>query len=83
MQVQKPDRSSIVLETDAPDIPPSWLPEGSNTPAQLPKIGAVLAELRNLSLDEVAQATTANAMHIMPMTSCHQRFAQNTRAVVC
>ncbi|MFZ6732618.1 TatD family hydrolase [Undibacterium sp. Ji42W] len=58
--------SSIVLETDAPDIPPSWLPEGANTPDQLPKIGAVLAELRHLSLNEVAQATTANAMHVMP-----------------
>ncbi|MBI3728578.1 MAG: TatD family hydrolase [Burkholderiales bacterium] len=58
--------SSIVLETDAPDIPPSWLREGANTPAQLPRIGAVLAELRNLSLTEVAQATTANAMYVMP-----------------
>ncbi len=38
---------SIVLETDAPDIPPAWLNGGRNTPAELPRIAAVLAEFAN------------------------------------
>lgn len=52
---------SIVLETDAPDISPSWIHPGRNTPDQIPRIGAVLAELRGIPVDEVAAATTANA----------------------
>ena len=52
---------AIVLETDAPDISPSWIHPGRNSPDQIPRIGAVLAELRGISLEEVASATTANA----------------------
>ena len=48
--------SAIVLETDAPDIPPHWLyrtaeqrasglPQGRNEPGELPRIGAVVAGL--------------------------------------
>ena len=57
---------AIVLETDAPDIPPSWLNRGRNTPGQLPRIAATLAELRGMTLAEVAQATTANAKAALP-----------------
>lgn len=68
---------SLVLETDAPDIPPQWLyttaaeraagrPQGLNTPAELPRIGAVLAGLRGLTVDALAQATTANARNALP-----------------
>jgi TatD DNase family protein len=64
--------SSLVLETDAPDIPPHWLyataamraqgqPQGRNSPTQLPRIASVLAELRGLSLEALAQATSENA----------------------
>ncbi|USX24523.1 TatD family hydrolase [Oxalobacteraceae bacterium OTU3CINTB1] len=52
---------AIVLETDAPDISPSWIHPRRNSPDQIPRIGAVLAELRGISLEEVASATTANA----------------------
>ncbi|CDG82821.1 TatD family hydrolase [Janthinobacterium agaricidamnosum] len=58
--------SSIVLETDAPDISPSWLHPGRNSPEQLPRIGAVLAELRGLDLEQVAAATSANAHAVLP-----------------
>ena len=62
---------ALVLETDSPDIPPHWLyvtaeerakgvPQGRNTPDQVPRIAQVLADLRGISLDEVQQATTAN-----------------------
>ena len=52
---------AIVLETDAPDVSPSWIHPGRNSPDQIPRIGAVLAGLRGISVDEVATATTANA----------------------
>ena len=58
---------SIVLETDAPDIPPEFLQRGlPNEPQYLPRIAQTLAELRGLSLEEVAQATTANALSVLP-----------------
>jgi TatD DNase family protein len=57
---------SIVLETDAPDIPPAWLNGGRNTPAELPRIAAVLAELRELPVAELAQRTAANARAVLP-----------------
>jgi len=53
---------SIVLETDAPDIPPKWLYQSrlKNTPIELPRIGAVLAELRGVTTKEVALQTSQN-----------------------
>jgi len=57
---------AIVLETDAPDIPPQWLERGRNQPAELPRIAAVLAELRGIPVEEVALATTANAAAVLP-----------------
>jgi TatD DNase family protein len=57
---------AIVLETDAPDISPSWVHPGRNSPDQIPRIGAVLAELRRLSEQQVAHATTANARAALP-----------------
>ncbi len=54
---------SIVLETDAPDIPPDFLQRGQpNKPEYLPRIAQTLAELRGQPLDEVARSTTANAL---------------------
>ncbi|TNC79120.1 TatD family deoxyribonuclease [Janthinobacterium lividum] len=58
--------ASIVLETDAPDISPAWVHPGRNSPEELPRIGAVLAELRGLALADVAVATSANARAVMP-----------------
>ncbi len=68
---------ALVLETDAPDIPPQWLyvtaaeraqgrPQGRNAPGELPRIGAVLADLRGLTPAELAAATTANALRVLP-----------------
>ncbi|HEX7643068.1 MAG TPA: TatD family hydrolase [Burkholderiaceae bacterium] len=57
---------AIVLETDAPDIPPAWEQPGHNTPEHLPRIGAVFAELRGMSLGEAADATSANAHAVLP-----------------
>lgn len=53
--------SSLVLETDAPDIPPVWLNRGRNSPAELPRIASELAALRCMPVDVLIAATTANA----------------------
>lgn len=69
--------SAIVMETDAPDMPPSWLyvtaeeratgqPQGINSPRELPRIGAVLAELRGVSAEAWAAQTTQNALRVLP-----------------
>ncbi len=68
---------ALVLETDAPDIPPQWLyrtaaeradglPQGRNEPAELPRIGAVLAALRGEPAEAVAALTAANARAALP-----------------
>ena len=58
---------SIVLETDAPDIPPEFLAQGHpNKPEYLPRIALTLAELRGVSLAEIAQVTTENALAVLP-----------------
>ena len=87
---------SIVLETDAPDMPPAFLARGEpngqarflhpnpppqegegtsdllrknliNMPANLPRIAQTLAELRGISLAEIAAATTHNALRVLPL----------------
>lgn len=57
---------AIVLETDAPDIPPEWRVGARNTPDQLPRIAQTLADLRGIELQAVAAATTANAAAVLP-----------------
>jgi TatD DNase family protein len=67
---------AIVLETDAPDIPPQWLyrtaqeraagGQSRNEPGELPRIARTLAELRGLPIDEVAAATSRNARAALP-----------------
>lgn len=55
-----------VLETDAPDIAPSWLHPGRNEPAQLARIAEIFAELRGASVAECAVQTTTNACRVLP-----------------
>jgi TatD DNase family protein len=56
----------IVLETDAPDLPPSWLRNLRNSPEELPRIGAALAQLRGMMPEDLAQATGSNALAALP-----------------
>ena len=69
--------SALVLETDAPDIPPQWLyrtavqreggrPQGRNEPAELPRIAQVMAQLRGIPPEALALATRDNALHALP-----------------
>jgi TatD DNase family protein len=57
---------AIVLETDAPDIPPVWQAGQRNSPAQLPRIAAELAKLRQESIETIAALTHANALAVLP-----------------
>ena len=68
---------ALVLETDAPDIPPHWLyvtaeqraagqSRRRNEPGELPRIGAVVAGLRGISVDALALATSRNAVGALP-----------------
>lgn len=54
----------IVLETDAPFLPPQKIRGQVNTPQQIYSIAEYLAELRNVSINTVAEKTTANAQRI-------------------
>ncbi|MDZ7867463.1 TatD family hydrolase [Acidovorax sp.] len=67
----------LVMETDSPDIPPHWLyataaereagrPQGRNTPGELPRIGEVVAELRGMTVQALAEVSTANALAALP-----------------
>ena len=67
---------ALVLETDSPDIPPHWLyvtaqqreagvAQGRNTPAQVPRIAQVLADLRGVSVEEVREVTTTNVKRVL------------------
>ncbi|WP_300317559.1 TatD family hydrolase [Accumulibacter sp.] len=58
--------ASIVLETDAPDMPPAWIAGSRNTPLQLPRINEVLAALRGIDAGVLASATSANALAVLP-----------------
>jgi len=63
---------AIVLETDAPDMPPHWIyttaaqraqgqAQGRNEPGELPRIGSELAALRGLSPEALAEVCGRNA----------------------
>jgi len=58
---------AIVLETDAPDIPPEWVGRGArNSPLELPKIAQVLADLKQANVSQVIDITSANAIQVLP-----------------
>ncbi|WVN41117.1 TatD family hydrolase [beta proteobacterium MWH-UniP1] len=61
---------SIVLETDSPDISPSWKSKGeANEPAEVLPIAQCLADLRGVSLEEVSRQSQANLMRALPRLS--------------
>ena len=68
--------TALVLETDAPDIPPHWLYRSAaeraagaasrNEPAELPRIASHLAGLRGWTSAQTAAITSANALAALP-----------------
>jgi TatD DNase family protein len=60
---------SLVLETDAPDIPPAWLAQQlnhRNEPAELVEISAVLAQIRSSSISQTQTICANNALRVIP-----------------
>ena len=60
---------SIVLETDAPDIPPVWLSGevvSRNEPGELPQISSELAQLRDALVSQTQHICTQNTLRVMP-----------------
>ncbi len=59
-----------VLETDSPDIPPEWLRSNGrsqrNEPAELARIAQQFAQLRGMTLEELAAQNQANACAALP-----------------
>ncbi len=69
--------SALVLETDSPDIAPHWLyrtaaeraggsGQARNEPAELPRIAQMVAGMRNIAPEVLAQATLDNACFALP-----------------
>ncbi len=78
LAAELPDKA-LVLETDAPDIPPRWRyqtaaeraagadpRDARNEPAELPRIAAELARLRGTTPEALAALTWANARAALP-----------------
>lgn len=52
---------SLILETDAPFLPPQSMRGKKNSPVYIPEFAAVIADLHNTTLDEVGRITSQNA----------------------
>lgn len=75
--VQTLPADALVLETDAPDMPPQWRyhtaqeraqgsGQGRNEPSELPRIAHVVAELRGISCKQLAQVAYVNTLTALP-----------------
>jgi TatD DNase family protein len=81
---------AIVLETDAPDIPPHWRyktaeqrargERSRNEPAELPRIAETLAGLRGWRLDQAAATCTANALQALPRLAERRDLGRESQA---
>ncbi|CAM5214039.1 TatD DNase family protein OS=Castellaniella defragrans OX=75697 GN=HNR28_000276 PE=4 SV=1 [Castellaniella defragrans] len=66
--------TAMVLETDAPDIPPAWLGRGPggqrsaarNEPCEVAGVARVLAELRQVTPEAVTRQCARNAYRVLP-----------------
>ncbi|MFY9327393.1 MAG: TatD family hydrolase [Georgfuchsia sp.] len=56
---------SIVLETDAPDIPPAWLGRKRNEPAEVAAIAREIAALRKMEVPALLTATMTNTKVVL------------------
>ena len=77
--------SCIVLETDAPDIPPHWIyrtaeqraqgeVQGRNEPGELPRIAENLAKLQSISPTQLATGTLNSVQNILHKVRVSQGY---------
>ena len=62
--VQTVPLTSIVLETDAPFLPPQIIRGKQNHPKHIKTVAEFIAQLRNEPFETVAQQTTENAQKL-------------------
>ncbi len=62
--VAKVPLQSLVLETDAPFLPPQKLRGNKNHPAYIADFAPLIAELKQTTVEEVGRVTTANAISL-------------------
>ncbi|MEI7896170.1 MAG: TatD family hydrolase [bacterium] len=62
--VEHTDLRHLLLETDAPWLPPVPYRGQRNEPAYIPLIAQKIAEIKKVSLEEVAEVTTGNAVRL-------------------
>lgn len=55
----------LVLETDAPDMPPSSIQKGQNSPINLVEIAQTLADIRSQSVTTIRQVCADNTRRIL------------------
>ena len=55
---------ALVLETDAPDMPPSFARERPNSPENLFRIAEMVAEVKGIPCRDLCEATTRNAISL-------------------
>lgn len=67
--VKSIDLKHIILETDAPFITPEPYRGLANEPSYIPLIAGKIAEIKNISLDEVISSTTLTAMTTFDLSS--------------
>ncbi len=60
--------NSIVLETDAPDMVPVGSTFSRNTPLTIYNVAEAMAEIRSLTVDAIAEATTANVERVLKIS---------------
>lgn len=59
----------IVLETDAPFLPPQTMRGQQNNPANIKIVAEYIAQLRQTSYEEIAQTTTANVKKLFKLSN--------------
>lgn len=62
---QLPEQA-LILETDGPDIPPSWINHQRNEPFHLHRIAEEIASLRQMPIDALSRLTEANVQRVLP-----------------
>lgn len=66
--IQKIDLTALVLETDAPYLSPKSMRGKPNSPAHIPEIARMIAQLKQISFEEVARVTTDTAQTLFRLS---------------